>query len=77
MSKTRRERVQTITRGWGVTPVDGWQATVKEELRALWAREELLDAVVEATCGLGLNHRTLRIKSALKDLFAHDNENPR
>jgi hypothetical protein len=46
MSKSRRERVQEITRYWGVNPVDGWQAAVADELRALWAREELLKAML-------------------------------
>lgn len=79
MSKTRRDQVQTITRDWGVCPVDGWQAVVKEELRALYAREKLLEAVVERAesvfdadaCGHEL------LGEALDALDAYDKENPR
>lgn len=50
---------------------------VLKHLRVLWARETLLEAVVEATYGLGLNHRTRRLIAALCALEDHDQENPR
>lgn len=43
-----------------------------EELRYLWAREKLLDAVADAASGLGLNNRSQRLTDALDALDQHD-----